>query len=86
MYGYIYKIIFPNGSFKNSNGEPFYIGQHKSDNFDDNYYGSGRKVTDWFKKRGLKSDNCKKEDAESTKSKVNEINSKLQNIEEETEE
>ena len=64
MYGYIYKIIFPNGSFKNSNGEPFYIGQHKSDNFDDNYYGSGRKVTDWFKKRGLKSDNCKKEDAE----------------------
>ncbi len=42
MYGYIYKIIFPNGSFKNSNGEPFYIGQHKSDNFDEFEYNNAR--------------------------------------------
>lgn len=63
MYGYIYKIIFPLNSFK-LQGYPFYIGQKKSSTIDDNYYGSGRKVRDWFKSHGLNSRNCNKEDVE----------------------
>lgn len=60
MYGYIYKIIFPLNSF-HLEGYPFYIGQKKSNTVDDNYYGSGRKVRDWFKSRGLNSRNCSQE-------------------------
>lgn len=64
MYGYIYKITLPYGSFNNSEGEPFYIGQKKSDVLDDAYYGSGTKISDWFRSKGFKSSNCKKSDAE----------------------
>lgn len=60
MNGYIYKITFPNGSFR-LNGCPFYIGQKKSTTTDDDYYGSGRKVRDWFRARGLNSRHCKKD-------------------------
>ena len=56
MYGYVYKSIFPKDSFGLS-GIPFYIGQRKGE-FDDNYWGSGTKVKDWFRKRGLNSRNC----------------------------
>lgn len=56
MYGYIYIIIFPKNSF-GIDGEPFYIGQKKGE-FDDHYWGSGTKVKDWYKKRGLNSRNC----------------------------
>lgn len=64
MYGYIYKIIFPIGSFKNTETESFYIGQKKSNKIVETYFGSGRKVSDWFKKRNLSSRNCKPQKAE----------------------
>lgn len=57
MFGYIYKIIFPAGSFGNEK-ESFYIGQKKSERIIETYFGSGTKVRDWFKKRGLNSRNC----------------------------
>lgn len=42
MYGYIYKTTIPT-----SKGLYFYIGQHKSNIFDKNYYGSGIKLMKW---------------------------------------
>lgn len=57
MYGYIYKITFPNGSF-GLKEECFYIGQKKSTSIVETYFGSGKKVQDWFAKRGLNSRNC----------------------------
>lgn len=54
MYGYVYKIIFPEGSFGVS-GCSFYIGQKKGKSIDEFYWGSGTKVIDWFKKRGKQS-------------------------------
>ena len=57
MFGYVYKIIFPAGSF-NYEKESFYIGQKKSERIVETYFGSGRKISDWFKKRGLNSRNC----------------------------
>jgi len=44
-YGYIYKT-----TIQTSKGEIIYFGQHKKSHFDKNYYGSGRKIGDWFKK------------------------------------
>lgn len=45
-YRYIYKITCTTGSFK----DKFYFGQHTTDNLDDNYNGSGRKIHDYYKK------------------------------------
>lgn len=43
MKGYIYKIThIPSGRY--------YIGQHKSSEFDENYWGSGRVIRDMYKK------------------------------------
>ena len=64
MYGYVYKIIFPIGSFGNNETESFYIGQKKSNKIVETYFGSGRKVSDWFKKRNLNSRNCNLQKAE----------------------
>lgn len=53
-YGYIYKITIP-VSGKNMS----YIGQKKSNTVCENYFGSGRKINDWFKKHtGYKSRCC----------------------------
>ena len=46
IYRYIYKITCTAGSFKGK----FYFGQHTTDNLDDGYKGSGRKIKDYFKK------------------------------------
>lgn len=43
MHGYIYKTIIPT-----SEGLKYYIGQHKSQVFDKNYYGSGVKLKKWI--------------------------------------
>lgn len=45
-YRYIYKITCTAGTFK----DKFYFGQHTTDNLDDNYTGSGRKITNYIKK------------------------------------
>ena len=45
-YRYIYKITCTAGSFK----DKFYYGQHITDNLDDGYKGSGRKLCDYYKK------------------------------------
>lgn len=57
MYGYIYKTIFPAGSFGNPE-ESFYIGQKKSEKLVETYYGSGVIIFDYFKSKGLNSRNC----------------------------
>lgn len=50
MIGYIYRItICKNGS---SLDKHYYIGLHKSNKFEDGYYGSGRVVKDFRKKYG----------------------------------
>lgn len=46
VYRYIYKITCTAGSFKGK----FYFGQHKTDNLNDGYKGSGRKLGDYYKK------------------------------------
>ena len=43
MYRYIYKTIIPT-----SDGLKFYIGQHKANKFDINYFGSGIKLKKWI--------------------------------------
>lgn len=48
MYGYIYKTT------NNVNGK-IYIGQHRSDDFDPNYYGSGKILKRAIKKYGIES-------------------------------
>lgn len=45
MYGYIYKTT----NLKNTK---IYIGKHKSNSFDFNYYGSGKIIRSAFKKYG----------------------------------
>lgn len=50
-YRYIYKITCTQGSFK----DKFYYGQHTTDNLDDNYFASGRKINDYKKKYGKES-------------------------------
>lgn len=45
-YRYIYKITCTAGSFKGK----FYYGQHTTENLDDGYKGSGRKINDYYKK------------------------------------
>jgi hypothetical protein len=47
MYGYIYKIIFPEGAFKKK-GKPYYIGRRKIYPGTDNYYGSGIMLMRWI--------------------------------------
>ena len=47
MYGYLYKIIFPEGAFK-KNGKPYYIGRRKIYPGTDNYYGSGIMLIRWI--------------------------------------
>lgn len=46
IYRYIYKITCTAGSFK----DKFYFGQHTTNNLDDNYIGSGRKLLSYLKK------------------------------------
>ena len=46
MYRYIYKITCTAGSFKNK----FYFGQHTTDNLDDGYKGSGKKLLKYYNK------------------------------------
>lgn len=46
IYRYIYKITCTAGSFK----DKFYFGQHTTENLDDNYHGSGRKLQRYYKK------------------------------------
>ena len=46
IYRYIYKITCTAGSFK----DKFYFGQHTTDNLDDGYKGSGRKIGNYYKK------------------------------------
>lgn len=45
-YRYIYKITCTAGSFK----DKFYFGQHTTENLDDGYKGSGRKLQRYYKK------------------------------------
>ena len=45
-YRYIYKITCTAGSFK----DKFYFGQHTTDNLNDGYKGSGKKINDYYKK------------------------------------
>lgn len=51
MYGYIYKTT-------NLFNGKIYIGQHKSDTFDENYYGSGVRFINVFNKYGKDSFTC----------------------------
>ena len=46
IYRYIYKITCTTGSFK----DKFYFGQHTTENLEDAYKGSGRKIGDYYKK------------------------------------
>lgn len=46
IYRYIYKITCTNGSFK----DKFYYGQHTTNNLNDGYKGSGKKILDYYKK------------------------------------
>lgn len=46
VYRYIYKITCTAGSFK----DKFYYGQHTTENLNDGYKGSGRKINDYYKK------------------------------------
>ena len=60
MYGYIYKITVPT-----SIGNYYYIGQKKSDTLIETYFGSGKKINDWFLKHTKhKSRWCPKEIAD----------------------
>ena len=43
---YVYKITCTSGKYK----DHYYIGCHKTDNIDDGYKGSGKKIRDYFKK------------------------------------
>lgn len=45
VYYYIYKITILRGRLK----DHYYIGQHMTDDLNDGYLGSGRKIKDWFK-------------------------------------
>ena len=53
MYGYVYKISFPNGKC--------YIGSHKSKTFDENYWGSATSVEYWKKLFLVGKENVKRE-------------------------
>ena len=46
VYRYIYKITCTAGSYK----DKFYFGQHTTENLDDNYFASGKKILDYKKK------------------------------------
>ena len=46
MYRYIYKITCTSGSFK----DKFYFGQHTTENLNDGYKGSGKKLLKYYKK------------------------------------
>lgn len=46
IYRYIYKITCTAGSFK----DKFYFGQHTTEKLDDKYKGSGRLISDYYKK------------------------------------
>lgn len=46
IYRYIYKITCTAGSWKNK----YYYGQHTTNNLNDNYKGSGKKLVDYYKK------------------------------------
>ncbi len=51
MYGYVYKTT----DLRNNK---IYIGQHKSNNFDDKYYGSGVRITRLLEKYGKENFKC----------------------------
>lgn len=53
MYGYIYKITVPT-----STGIYYYIGQKKSNTLVENYFGSGKKINDWFLKHTKYKSRC----------------------------
>jgi hypothetical protein len=46
IYRYIYKITCTRGRYK----DHYYFGQHTTDNLDDEYKGSGKKLRDYYKK------------------------------------
>lgn len=46
IYRYIYKITCLYGSFK----DHYYYGQHTTENLEDGYKGSGKKILDYYKK------------------------------------
>ena len=48
MFRYTYKITLLNGSLAGH----YYFGQHSTDDLNDGYAGSGRLVTDYYKKYG----------------------------------